>query len=213
MAWLRGEPLPAGPLPEHQYAAAWFSGLTEAQRRDWLRMFYTDFASCTLRAEHFGGGPQVHADSPRGGSGARAVRGPARPGRAPAHPARPPRRSPPRRPSRDPGAGTGLSGGARLEGRPTAEPQLRRATPRAVTSPAAGDYRIAAHHGSSARRRCNPGKRVRTRPGGRTSRVTRRLPLPRRTPVGHPDQPAAAAAGGILAGLLVVIVLLVGAPG
>ncbi|WP_233508398.1 hypothetical protein, partial [Spongiactinospora gelatinilytica] len=58
MSWLRGEPLPGGPLPEHQYAAAWFSGLTEAQRREWLRMFYTDFTACTLRAEHFGGGPQ-----------------------------------------------------------------------------------------------------------------------------------------------------------
>ncbi|MCG5220958.1 hypothetical protein [Streptosporangium sp. KLBMP 9127] len=67
MAWLRGESLPVGPLPEHQFAAAWFSSLTEAQRRDWLRLFYSDFARCALRAEHFGGGPQVHADSPHGG--------------------------------------------------------------------------------------------------------------------------------------------------
>jgi hypothetical protein len=55
-AWLRGEPLPSGPLPGHQAAAAWFSGLTESQRRDWLRMFYTDFANCRLKASHFGGG-------------------------------------------------------------------------------------------------------------------------------------------------------------
>ncbi|WP_207549961.1 hypothetical protein [Thermostaphylospora chromogena] len=85
MAWLRGEPLPAGPLAEHQYAAAWFSGLTEAQRRDWLRMFYTDFARCTLRAEHFGGGPRMWADDrhdTRSGSAAGARRArpvPARP--------------------------------------------------------------------------------------------------------------------------------------
>ncbi|MDF5752574.1 hypothetical protein [Spongiactinospora sp. TRM90649] len=65
MAWLRGEPLPGGPLPEHQYAAAWFSGLTEAQRREWLRMFYADFTACSLRAEHFGGGPHaVRAEGP-----------------------------------------------------------------------------------------------------------------------------------------------------
>ncbi|WP_424529607.1 hypothetical protein ACOZ38_08855 [Sphaerisporangium viridialbum] len=54
-AWLRGEPLPSGPLPGHQAAAAWFSALTESQRRDWLRMFYTDFATCRLKASHFGG--------------------------------------------------------------------------------------------------------------------------------------------------------------
>ncbi|GAA2385386.1 hypothetical protein [Nonomuraea africana] len=64
MAWLRGEPLPGGPLPEHQYAAAWFSGLTEHQRRDWLRMFYTDFKSCRLSARHFGGGPAVASPAP-----------------------------------------------------------------------------------------------------------------------------------------------------
>ncbi|NUR88729.1 MAG: hypothetical protein HOY71_31965 [Nonomuraea sp.] len=57
LAWLRGEPLPGGPLPEHQYAAAWFSGLSEHQRREWLRMFYSDFQSCKLSSRHFGGGP------------------------------------------------------------------------------------------------------------------------------------------------------------
>ncbi|WP_055477768.1 hypothetical protein [Sphaerimonospora mesophila] len=55
-AWLRGEPLPAGPLPEHRYAAVWFSGLTEDQRHNWLRMFYSDFVSCRLQSRHFGGG-------------------------------------------------------------------------------------------------------------------------------------------------------------
>ncbi|WP_248960468.1 hypothetical protein [Sphaerisporangium perillae] len=55
-AWLRGEPLPSGPLPGHQAAASWFSALTESQRRDWLRMFYTDFATCHLKGSHFGGG-------------------------------------------------------------------------------------------------------------------------------------------------------------
>ncbi|MFC4534382.1 hypothetical protein [Sphaerisporangium dianthi] len=55
-AWLRGEPLPIGPLAGHQAAAAWFSALAESQRRDWLRMFYTDFATCRLRGSHFGGG-------------------------------------------------------------------------------------------------------------------------------------------------------------
>ncbi|MEU1384848.1 MULTISPECIES: hypothetical protein [unclassified Nonomuraea] len=57
MAWLRGEPLPGGPLPEHQYAASWFSGLDEHQRREWLRMFYSDFQACRLSSTHFGGGP------------------------------------------------------------------------------------------------------------------------------------------------------------
>jgi hypothetical protein len=57
MAWLRGEPLPGGPMPEHQYAASWFSGLSEHQRREWLRMFYSDFQRCTLSSTHFGGGP------------------------------------------------------------------------------------------------------------------------------------------------------------
>ncbi|MFF4411037.1 hypothetical protein ACFYY8_00835 [Streptosporangium sp. NPDC001559] len=55
IAWLRGKPLPGGPLPEHQYAAAWFSGLTEAQRREWLRLNYADFAACRLRGDLFGG--------------------------------------------------------------------------------------------------------------------------------------------------------------
>ena len=54
MAWLRGEPLPGGPLPEHQYAAGSFSSMTEHQRREWLRMFYSDFQSCRLSSEHFG---------------------------------------------------------------------------------------------------------------------------------------------------------------
>ncbi|WP_084960686.1 hypothetical protein [Thermoactinospora rubra] len=56
VAWLRGEPLPSGPLPEHQYAAAWFSGISEQQRREWLRMFWGDFRSCRLSSRHFGGG-------------------------------------------------------------------------------------------------------------------------------------------------------------
>ncbi|GAA4218702.1 hypothetical protein FHR32_004539 [Streptosporangium album] len=55
VAWLLGKPLPGGPLPEHQYAAAWFSGLTDAQRRDWLRLYYSDFATCRLQSSHFGG--------------------------------------------------------------------------------------------------------------------------------------------------------------
>ncbi|SEM19616.1 hypothetical protein [Nonomuraea pusilla] len=56
MAWLRGEPLPGGPLPEHQYAAARFASLSEAQRREWLRMFFSDFQRCGLSGTHFGGG-------------------------------------------------------------------------------------------------------------------------------------------------------------
>ncbi|MBB2909965.1 hypothetical protein FHS43_001211 [Streptosporangium becharense] len=63
-AWLRGEPLPGGPFPEHQYAAAWFSGLTEAQRRDWLRLHYGDFTGCRLQSTHFGG--QVGQTTPTG---------------------------------------------------------------------------------------------------------------------------------------------------
>ncbi|MFF5209722.1 hypothetical protein [Streptosporangium sp. NPDC000396] len=55
IAWLRGKPLPSGPLPEHQYAAAWFAGLSDTQRRDWLREHYTDFAECRLQSSHFGG--------------------------------------------------------------------------------------------------------------------------------------------------------------
>ncbi|MGW0590229.1 hypothetical protein [Streptosporangium sp. NPDC002607] len=54
-AWLRGEPLPGGPLAEHRYAAAWFSGLTDVQRRDWLRLYYADFTGCRLQSTHFGG--------------------------------------------------------------------------------------------------------------------------------------------------------------
>ncbi|MFG2073636.1 hypothetical protein [Nonomuraea maritima] len=57
VAWLRGEPLPGAPLPEHQYATAWFSSLSEHQRREWLRMFYSDFQGCRLSSSHFGGGP------------------------------------------------------------------------------------------------------------------------------------------------------------
>lgn len=56
VAWLRSEPLLPGPLPEHKYAATWFSGLTEDQRHNWLRMFYSDFVSCRLQSRHFGGG-------------------------------------------------------------------------------------------------------------------------------------------------------------
>lgn len=61
LAWLRGDPIPAGTLPEHRRAAAWFSGLTEQQRRDWLRMFYADFAHCRLAKNHFAGGNQQPA--------------------------------------------------------------------------------------------------------------------------------------------------------
>ena len=67
-AWLRGRPLPAGPLPGHEAAAGWFSTLAESQRREWLRMFYTDFASCRLRASHFGGGARLHRVALRGPS-------------------------------------------------------------------------------------------------------------------------------------------------
>ncbi|MEV0582256.1 hypothetical protein [Nonomuraea sp. NPDC050310] len=65
VAWLLGEPLPGGPLPEHQSAAAWFSGLSEHQRRGWLRMFYNDFQSCRLSARHFGGEPAAMAGRAR----------------------------------------------------------------------------------------------------------------------------------------------------
>ncbi|MEU6410720.1 hypothetical protein [Microbispora sp. NPDC046933] len=61
VAWLRGVSLPNGPLREHHEASIWFSELTEAQRHDWLRMFYSDFVSCGLQAKHFGGGTG-HAD-------------------------------------------------------------------------------------------------------------------------------------------------------
>lgn len=68
LGWLRGGPIPAGTLPEHRRAAAWFSALTEAQRRDWLLMFYTDFAHCRLTENHFADG------TPRSGRAATAVR-------------------------------------------------------------------------------------------------------------------------------------------
>ncbi|MFJ2031265.1 hypothetical protein [Streptosporangium sp. NPDC087985] len=55
VAWLLGKPLPSGPLPEHEYAAAWFSGLTDAQRREWLRQHYSDFAGCRLQSTYFAG--------------------------------------------------------------------------------------------------------------------------------------------------------------
>ncbi|MGW4790787.1 hypothetical protein ACWEPC_00035 [Nonomuraea sp. NPDC004297] len=57
VAWLRGEPLPGTPLPEHHYATTAFSSWSEHQRREWLRMFYSDFQSCRLSGTHFGGGP------------------------------------------------------------------------------------------------------------------------------------------------------------
>ncbi|GIH57521.1 hypothetical protein Mro02_44350 [Microbispora rosea subsp. aerata] len=59
VSWLRGVPLPSGPLREHQDASWWFSTLTEEQRHDWLRMFYSDFVSCGLQAKHFGGGGRL----------------------------------------------------------------------------------------------------------------------------------------------------------
>ncbi|GLX01241.1 hypothetical protein [Microtetraspora sp. NBRC 16547] len=62
IAWLRDEPLPSGPLAEHRRAATWFAHLTETQRRDWLRMFYTDFATCRLQSRYFGG--DVRRDAP-----------------------------------------------------------------------------------------------------------------------------------------------------
>ncbi|MGA5757379.1 hypothetical protein [Nonomuraea bangladeshensis] len=57
MVWLRGEPPAGGPLAEHQYATSWFSWLSEHQRREWLRMFYSDFRNCRLSSTHFGGSP------------------------------------------------------------------------------------------------------------------------------------------------------------
>ncbi|KAA9374061.1 hypothetical protein F5972_33055 [Microbispora cellulosiformans] len=56
VAWLRNDPLPPGAIPEQHAAALWFSELTDAQRHDWLRLFYSDFVSCGLQARHFGGG-------------------------------------------------------------------------------------------------------------------------------------------------------------
>jgi len=63
-AWLRGAPLPTGTLPEHRRAAAWFAALTEGQRREWLRMFYSDFATCALAGNHFAGGSGQPASRP-----------------------------------------------------------------------------------------------------------------------------------------------------
>ncbi len=60
LAWLRGEPLPPGDYPEHQTASAWFAVLTEQQRREWLRMYYADFANCRLQAAHFGASAYTH---------------------------------------------------------------------------------------------------------------------------------------------------------
>lgn len=69
-AWLRGEPLPGGPLPEHRYAAAWFSGLTDVQRRDWLRLYYADFTGCRLQSTHFGGQAVQASQTGQTGQGA-----------------------------------------------------------------------------------------------------------------------------------------------
>ncbi|MEV0618031.1 hypothetical protein AB0I81_32230 [Nonomuraea sp. NPDC050404] len=61
VAWLRGEPLPGTPLPEHQYVTSWFASWSEPQRREWLRMFYGDFQGCRLSSTHFGITPgQAH---------------------------------------------------------------------------------------------------------------------------------------------------------
>ncbi|MBE3013390.1 hypothetical protein IL992_30040 [Microbispora sp. NEAU-D428] len=59
VAWLRNVSLPGGPLREHREASVWFSELSDAQRHDWLRMFYSDFVSCGLQAKHFGGGTRL----------------------------------------------------------------------------------------------------------------------------------------------------------
>ncbi|XVQ88004.1 hypothetical protein ACQP2K_11440 [Microbispora siamensis] len=59
VAWLRNVSLPSGPLREHHEAAFWFSELSDDQRHDWLRMFYSDFVSCGLQAKHFGGGTRI----------------------------------------------------------------------------------------------------------------------------------------------------------
>ncbi len=85
VAWLRDEPLPSGPLPEHRRAATWFAHLTETQRRDWLRMFYTDFATCRLQSGFFGG--EVIGRNAGGGAGGEVGReAPA----APRYPVNPP---------------------------------------------------------------------------------------------------------------------------
>ncbi|WP_283137296.1 hypothetical protein [Rhizohabitans arisaemae] len=52
-AWLRGDPLPDGPGPEQLRAAAWFSALTEDQRRDWMRTHHREFTLCRLGPGHF----------------------------------------------------------------------------------------------------------------------------------------------------------------
>lgn len=45
----------AGPVPaEAADAAAWFTGLSEQQRRDWIKVNYTKFATCRLGASDFG---------------------------------------------------------------------------------------------------------------------------------------------------------------
>ena len=72
MAWLRGEPLPGGPLPEHQYAASWFSGLSEHQRRDWLRMNYGEFQNCRLSSRYFGDGQVAIRRGPPAGQASQA---------------------------------------------------------------------------------------------------------------------------------------------
>src|SRR5437868_6576006 len=72
MAWLRGEPLPGGPLPEHQYAASWFSGLSEHQRRDWLRMNYGEFQNCRLSSRYFGDGQVAVRRGPSAGQASQA---------------------------------------------------------------------------------------------------------------------------------------------
>ncbi|ETK33871.1 hypothetical protein MPTA5024_22315, partial [Microbispora sp. ATCC PTA-5024] len=99
VAWLRGNQLPPGPLAEHRIAAQWFSELTDAQRRDWLRMFYSDFVSCGLQSRHFGGGsrrsdPGVTAYSPGfytvPPTPPYTVRPAASPARPPSVPGRPP---------------------------------------------------------------------------------------------------------------------------
>ncbi|MBB6554936.1 hypothetical protein [Nonomuraea rubra] len=65
VAWLRGEPLPGTPLPEHHYATTSFSSWSEHQRREWLRMFYSDFQGCRLSSTHFGGGPSQAQVAPQ----------------------------------------------------------------------------------------------------------------------------------------------------
>lgn len=94
-AWLRGEPLPGGPLAEHRYAAAWFSGLTDVQRRDWLRLYYMDFTGCRLQSTHFGGQSEQTAQTgqyglPGQGAGGTSTGPEPRSGPAPQAPGSPP---------------------------------------------------------------------------------------------------------------------------